>query len=176
MRHLTYISIGLLACGCGAADSPTAPPPPLQSSIVFTTVAPASGSTVVLPAEYPYILPGGVVIPRGSGLVSVGVSITSAHEVPWAQLNAYLLTGGQSSPYCGQNDPDAPTWSFLPAGWTTTFTVTGFRVYRLPCEVTGIRVMLHMRNNGLATPPTPSETVAEATFPVSFRIDRQGAR
>ena len=172
MRHLTYISIGLLACACGGADSPTAPPPPLQSSVVFTAVAPASGSTVVLPQEYPYILPGGVVIPRGSGLVSVGVSITSAHEVPWAQLSAYLLTSGQGSQYCGQNDPDAPTWQFMPAGWTTTYAVTGFRVYRLPCEVTGIRVMLHMRNNGLLTPPNPSETVAEATFPVSFQIHR----
>jgi hypothetical protein len=45
-------------------------------------------------------------------------------------------------------------------------------MYRLPCDVTGIRAMLHMRNNGLLTPPDPTETVAEATFPVSFRIER----
>lgn len=172
MRQLTSISLGLLVCGCGVACSPTAPTPPVNSSIVFTAVSPPSGSTVVLPQEYPYVVPGGVVIPPHSGLVSVGVSITSAHEVPWAQLSAYLLTGGQSSEYCGQNDPDAPTWSFLPSGWTTTYTITGFRVYRLPCEVTGIRVMLHMRNNGLLIPPTPTETVAEATFPVNYQIDR----
>lgn len=55
----------------------------------------------------------------------------------------YLLTGGGSSEYCGQNDPDAPTWSFL---------------------------MLHMRNNGLGAPPTASETIAEATVPVSFTL------
>jgi hypothetical protein len=54
-----------------------------------------------------------------------------------------LLTGGGSSEYCGQNDPDAPTWSFL---------------------------MLHMRNNGLGAPPTASETIAEATVPVSFTL------
>ncbi|PYQ15109.1 MAG: hypothetical protein DMF80_10700, partial [Acidobacteria bacterium] len=64
------------------------------------------------------------------------------------------------------------TWSFLTPGWTTTFTVTGFQVFRLPCEVTGIRAMLHMRNNGSLTPPTPSETIAEATFPMSFQIRR----
>ena len=98
--------------------------------------------------------------------------MTSAHDVPWAQLNVYLLTGGQSTEYCGQNSPDSPTWSFLPSGWTTTFAVTGFRVYRLPCEVTGIRAMLHMRNNGSATPPTPTETIAEATLPLSFQIRR----
>ena len=32
--------------------------------------------------------------------------------------------------------------------------------------------MLHMRNNGLNIPPTPSETIAEATLPVSYRILR----
>jgi len=122
--------------------------------------------------DYPYILPGGVVIPPHSGHISVGLSMTSAHDVPWARLNVYLLTGGKSSEFCGDSGPDAPTWSFLPAGWTTSYAVTGFRVYRLPCEVTGVRAMLHMRNNGLNIPPTPSETIAEATLPVSYRILR----
>jgi hypothetical protein len=93
--------------------------------------------------------------------------------VPWAQLSVYLLTGSGRLDYCGQNGPDAPTWQFLPSGWTTSYTVTGFRVSRLPCEVTGLRAMLHMRNNGLLIPPIPSETIAEATLPVSFRIRRQ---
>jgi hypothetical protein len=172
MRLLIPMALALLACGCCEHSSPTVPSPPANSSMVFAGVSPVSGSTIVVPAEYPYILPGGVVIPPHSGLISVGLSMTSAHEVPWAQLSVYLLTNGKSSEYCGQNGPDSPTWSFLPSGWTTTYSVTGFRVYRLPCDVTGIRAMLHMRNNGLLIPPTPTETIAEATLPVSFQIRR----
>ena len=50
--------------------------------------------------------------------------------------------------------------------------MTGFRVFQLPCHVTGIRAMLHMRNNGSLVPPSPSETIAEATLPLSFDIRR----
>jgi hypothetical protein len=50
--------------------------------------------------------------------------------------------------------------------------VTGFRVYRLLCVVTGIRAMLHMGNNGLFAPPTPTETIAEATLSESYEIRR----
>jgi hypothetical protein len=46
--------------------------------MVFTGVSPVSGSTIVVPEEYPYTLPGGVVIPRNSGLISVGLSVTIA--------------------------------------------------------------------------------------------------
>src|SRR5260370_17883 len=95
--------------------------------------------------------------------------MTSAHEVPWARLNVYLLTGGTSSEYCGQNDPDSPTWRFLPAGWMTTFTVTGFRVFRLPCDVTGLRAMLHVRNNGLMIPPTPHRAHRRSASPGAAR-------
>ena len=139
MRHLFLIAFVLIVIvgGCEASRSPTTPSPPPVSSMVFTGVSPPSGSTILLPMEYPYILPG-----------------------------------GKSSEFCGDNGPDAPTWSFLTTGWTTTYSVTGFRVYRLPCEVTGIRAMLHMRNNGLNIPPTPTETIAEATLPVSYLIDR----
>lgn len=172
MRRLTLMTLGLLAVGCGRSSLPTSPRTPANSSIVVTPVSPPSGSTIVVPEAYPYIVPGGVVIPPGSGLISVTVSVTSAHEVPWARLNVYLLTGGTSSEYCGENGPDAPTWSFLPSGWTTTYTVTGFRVYRLPCAVTGIRAMLHMRNNGLFAPPTPTETIAEAMLSQSYEIRR----
>ena len=171
MRRLILIALGLLAYGCGGSASPTAPTP-VTSSVVIAAASPASGSTIVVPEQYPYIVPGGVVIPPGSGLISVRVSMTSAHDVPWARLSVYLLTGGTSTEYCGENGPDGPNWSFLKSGWTTTYTVTGFRVYRLPCEVTGIRAMLHMRNNGLLIPPTPSETIAEATLPGSLQIRR----
>jgi len=171
MRRLILIALGLLAYGCGGSASPTAPTP-VTSSVVIAAASPASGSTIVVPEQYPYIVPGGVVIPPGSGLISVRVSMTSAHDVPWARLSVYLLTGGTSTEYCGENGPDGPNWSFLKSGWTTTYTVTGFRVYRLPCEVTGIRAMLHMRNNGLLIPPTPSETIAEATLQGSLQIRR----
>ena len=158
----------ILAGGCGDS-SPTQPD---DSSMVIIAVTPPSPGMVVLPLEYPYIFPGGIVIPRQSGHLTVSLSMRSAHEVPWAKLNVYLLSGGQSSEFCGDNGPDSPTWSFLPSGWTASYTVTGFRVYRLPCDVTGIRAMLHMRNNGLNLPPISSETIAEATRSVSFRISR----
>jgi len=51
-------------------------------------------------------------------------------------------------------------------------TVTGFQVFRPPCEVTGIRAMLHLRNNGLLTPPTATETLAEGSQPITLRLDR----
>ncbi len=90
------------------------------------------------------------VLPPQSGLISVSLSVQVAYDVPWAQLYVYLLSG---SDYCGQNLPDAPTWGFLTAGWTTTYTVTGFQVYSLPCDVTGVQVFFHTRNNGLLIPP-----------------------
>jgi hypothetical protein len=135
-------------------------------------VSPSSGSTVVIPRDYVFYVPGGVVLPPGSGLISVNTSLRAAPALPWAQLSVYLLTNDQGLGYCGQNTPDSPTWGPLPAGWTTTYTVTGFRVYNLPCAVTGVRVMLHTRNNGLLTPPSPSETIAETTYPVSFRLQQ----
>ena len=103
--------------------------------------------------------------------------VDNTHEpsenVPWTQLNVYLLTGGASDQYCGQNVNDSPTWQFISPGWTTTVTVTGFRVYQLPCEVTGLRAMFHMRpNNGLLTPPSPTETIAEAIVPTNLHLRR----
>jgi hypothetical protein len=163
---------GVLAGACGT--SPSAPDA-LESRIVVTRTNPSTARTVVVPADLPPNVFGGVVIPRGSGLLSVELSVTSAHEVPWAQLSVYLITGEGRMDYCGQNDPDAPTWQFLPSGWTTAYTVTGFSVYRLPCDVTGIRAMLHMRNNGLLIPPLPTETVAETTFPLRLQLRREGA-
>jgi hypothetical protein len=168
VRYVAVVGLGLLAWGCGNS-SPTVP---AVSSVAFTSVAPSGGSVILLPESYPYIIPGGLVIPPGSGHISVGLTLASAHDVPWAQLNVYLLTAEPGLGYCGQNTPDSPTWQFLNPGWTTHVSVSGFRVYRVPCEVTGIRAMLHMRNSGTLIPPTASETIAEATFPVPFQIRR----
>lgn len=157
----------LLLTGCdGEASRPS------SDSLALSVAAPANGATVVVPEQYPYDLPGGVVLPPGSGLVSIRVQMAAAHDVPWAQLNLYLLTGGTTTDYCGQNLPDSPTWQFLTPGWAVGYTVTGFQVYRLPCDVTGVRAMLHMRNNGALAPPTASETIAEATVPAAFQLRR----
>jgi hypothetical protein len=167
-RKLPVLALCVLAVGCGSE-----PTPPSTDSLTIGATAPAPGATVVVPDQYPYVIPGGVALPPGSGLMSVSVTMTSAHDVPWAQLNVYLLTGGgTTTEYCGQNTPDSPTWQFLTPGWSTTVTVTGFRVYQLPCDVTGVRAMLHMRNSGLLTPPTTSETIAEATVPMRFQLRR----
>ena len=171
MRRLILVVLCALAGGCGGA-APDAPNPPVESRIAFGAVAPGPGATVVLPESYIFYVPGGVVIPPGSGLLKAHLSLTSAHDVPWAQLNVYLLTDEADLGYCGQNINDSPTWQFLTAGWQTEVDVTGFRLYRLPCHVTGIRAFLHMRNNGLLLPPAPSETIAEATIPADFDIQR----
>jgi len=165
------LSVGVLlaASGCDDDSSPTGPTV-AESSMTLTVNAPQAGSTVVLPSSYTFFVPGGVVVPKDSGHLSITIEMTSAHYLPWAQLNVYLLTEGTTTEYCGQNTPDSPTWGFLPEGWNTTLTITGFRVYRLPCQVTGIRAMLHTRNNGNLTPPSSAETVVEAKVDRTFTI------
>ena len=168
-RFLIAFACALIASACSNTTSPS---PPVQNALTITVTSPAAGSTIVVPAQYPYNVPGGVVVPKESGLLSVSMTLTVGNNVPWAQLNVYLLTGGTTDQYCGQNLPDAPTWQFLTPGWTTTYTVSGFQIYRLPCDVTGFRAMLHMRNNGLLIPPTSAETVAENTAPTTLHLLR----
>jgi hypothetical protein len=69
-----------------------------------------------------------------------------------------------------QNLPDAPTWGPLREGQRASVTVTGFQVFQRPCNVTGIRAMVHVRNSGLLTTPTSTETIAEATVSASYTI------
>jgi hypothetical protein len=168
MRTLTTATlILLLALAIGCEDSPTEP---TRSALSIRAVSPAEETTITL-SQYPYFEFGGLVIPPGSGLISATVDMSVADDVPWAQLSVYLLTGGTNDTYCGQNTPDAPTWQFLEPGWETRFTVTGFRVV-LPCDVTGIRAILHMRNNGNLMPPTASEIVAESTATARIHLRR----
>lgn len=164
-RRLLALLALLGTVGC---DSPTAPS---QDSLTVT-VGQTSGSTVTVPAQYPYNVVGGVVMPPGAGVLSVTVAMTVAHDIPWAQLNVYLLTNGARDQYCGQNLPDSPTWQFIKPGWTTRVTVTGFQVYRLPCDVTGVRAMLHMRNSGLLTPPNATETIVENSVSTMLHLVR----
>jgi len=98
------------------------------------------------------------------------VTVTSSRDVPWSQLYVYLMTGPNAMDYCAQNLPDAPTWAPFQKGQTVTVTVSGFQVFRLPCEVTGIRAFLHTRNSGLLTPPIATDTVAEGSMNVSYHL------
>ena len=159
----------LLGCSFACSGNTTQPTP---TALTILSTSPASGSTVAIPPQFQFFNPGGVVLPPGSGLLSVTVALSVAHDVPWAQLNVYLLTGGSNDQYCGQNINDSPTWQFLASGWSTTVNITGFRVYQLPCDVTGYRAMLHMRNNGNLTPPSTSETIAESTIATTVLLQR----
>jgi len=150
-------------CGSEALDMPSAPTP--VTSLVVGAPSPPSGATIRVTVGEP---PGTFILPN-SGQLSVPITVSSAREVPFAQLYVFLLSGDT---YCGQNLPDTPSWSPFPAGRTLTFPITGFQVYRLPCEVTGLRVMLHTRNSGSLTPPTPAETVVESTLSVNYHLTR----
>ena len=139
-----------------------------MSTLTINSVTPSSGS--VRPSRG---APPGVFIDRGSGALSIDMTILPAHDASWAQVYVYLLTPGTPPGglnYCGQNLPDAPTWGPLRAFRTERVTISGFQVSRVPCDVVGIRAMLHTRNTGLLLPPNASETVAEATTAVSLRI------
>jgi len=74
--------------------------------------------------------------------------------------------------YCGQNLPDAPTWAPFLKAQTESVTITGFQVFRLPCDVTSLHAYLHTRNTGLLTPPISTDIVAEGTINVSYHIQQ----
>ena len=99
MRYPTVVAAALLAASCNGPTSPSR-----VNRVTVDAARPFSGTLVVLPA-YPYIVPGGVLLPKGSGLISVAVSFTTAPATPRARLNVYLATGPGPSDYCGQNSP-----------------------------------------------------------------------
>lgn len=158
------LCVVLLSPGC-SDDAPTSPTPvpPRATAITVVQMSPPSGATIVVPVGPP----PGAFIPRGSGLLSVALSISTGSEAAWAQLNVYLMSGAD---YCGQNLPDSPTWAPLGTDQTVVYAVTGFQVYRLPCTVTGIRAVLHTRNSGALTPPAATETIADITVPVTYQL------
>jgi hypothetical protein len=47
-------------------------------------------------------------------------------------------------------------------------TISGWQISHVPCHVTSIRAMLHIRNNGLLTLPTDAETVVEGSLAVNY--------
>jgi hypothetical protein len=167
---LAALLLGGLVISCGSSlEGPTA----AADSVSVSATSFGQGGAVVIPTEYVYNEFGGVVLRKDSGLMSVTASLSSARDLPFGQLSIYFLSASGNGEYCAQNNPDSPTWRSLPAGWSTTYTVTGFQVFRLPCTVTGVRVMFHTRDNvHLGLPPTAAETLAEVTAPISFTIRR----
>ena len=166
MRHASLVALVVLTAACNDATGPSA-----STTTIIAGMNPQQSGVICLsPTAYPYIVPGGVLLLPGSGLVKVDVSTTLARPEPSARLNVYLLTGGGSG-YCGQNSPESPEWTGLPAGWSDRRTITGFRVSTLPCEVTGIRAILHRRQDDhLLAPPTAAETIVETTVPAQLLI------
>ena len=155
--------LSALTLSAACSDSP-AGPSGATSGISLIGMSPAAGSNVTIT----HGSPPGAFIDRNSGQLSVHMSVRSPREVDYAQLYLYLYTADGT--YCGQNLPDTPAWGGFPANKTMDVTVSGFQVFRIPCDVTAIRAMLHIRNNGLLTPPTPAETLADSTFAARYAI------
>jgi hypothetical protein len=158
----------LLACG-GSDATPTAIVMP--TTIALMSPTPAPGSTLT-----PIGTPPGTFFMRGSGQFGVTVRITAGQELPFAQLALFLLTNSNEDGYCGQNLPDWPTWRPFARGQTVTYTVTGFQVFSLPCEVTGIRAVLNTRDDLHSGGVPPANLiVADTTLPVVYHLRASGS-
>ena len=156
MRSLFALLLVGVCISCGSSEAPTP-----VASIVIGQPSPPAGSV---------IRPSNSFIVGESGTLAIPITATSDREVDWAALYVYLLSSDSGRDYCGQNLPDTPTWGPFRKGQTVTVTISGFQVGRMPCQVTGIRAMLHTRNSGLLTPPTASETIAEATRTIAYSL------
>ena len=153
----------LAAAGCSDDKMPTQPSAP--ASVTISDSTPAPGTTL-----RPIGTPPGAFFERGSGAFGVTISVTGGAELPFAQLAVFLMTADPTSP-CGQNNPDWPNWKPFARGQTVTYTVTGFQVFRLPCEVTGIRAIFNTRDDlHLGGIPPANLIVADTTFPVVYHL------
>jgi len=136
---------------------------PSESSLEISTPTPKPGAVI------PTTLNGfQYFISRGSGVFSVPIKVTSNRQVDYAQLSVYLNDGSSGLGYCGQNLPDAPAWGPFEKGHTESVTISGWQISHVPCHVTSIHAFLHIRNNGLLTPPTDAETVVEGSLAVDY--------
>jgi|SRR5579864_2470353 len=164
---LLFVAALTSACG-GAGASPTSIVMP--SSITLTSPTPAPGSTLT-----PAGTPPGTFFTRGSGQFGVTVTITAGQDLPFAQLAVFLRTTSNADGYCGQNLPDWPTWRPFARG-QTVYTVTGFQVFSLPCEVTGIRAVFNTRDDlHLGGVPPANFIVADTTLPVVYHLVLSGS-
>lgn|SRR5262249_45518178 len=153
-------SLTMTACS-GSGNEPTP-----VASLVIDAPSPAAGSSI--PTTQIGIQ---WFVARGSGLISIPITVTSDRDVPFATLWVYLGDGPSPNNYCGQNLPDAPTWGPFPKGVPISVTITGFQIGHVPCTVTSLRAYLHTRNilgGGAGTPPIASETIAQSARDVNY--------
>ena len=171
----------LIACAAGlfvAALTPacsginTSPTPIVTpSTIALMSPLPAPGSTLT-----PAGTPPGAFFMRGSGQFGVTVTITAGQDLPFAQLALFLLTTTNEDGYCGQNLPDWPTWRPFARGQKVTYTVAGFQVFSLPCEVTGIRAVFNTRDDlHVGGVPPANFIIADTTLPVVYHLRPGGS-
>jgi hypothetical protein len=168
-RAVRLLFVAALMSACG--DNDTSPTPIVtQSTVTLMSPIPAPGSTLT-----PAGTPPGTFFMRGSGQFGVTVTITAAQDLPFAQLAVFLLTNNASE-YCGQNLPDWPTWRPFARGQAVTYTVTGFQVFSLPCEVTGIRAVFNTRDDlHVGGVPPARFIVADTTLPVVYHLRPGGS-
>ena len=160
------VAFALLAAACNDTTGPSAA---TTTTIVAGMNPQQSGVIRFSSRTYPVTFEGAV-LPPGSGLVNVDVSTTLAQREPYARLAVYLLTA-HGPDHCAHNAPESPVWTDLDAGWSDRRTITGFLVTSLPCEVTGIRAVLHRRrSHQVLQPPTAAETIVETTVPAQLLI------
>ena len=88
IQRLSFVLLCLAAFGCGSSTSPSG-----RNSLTVTGATPTTGANITLPAQF-FNTQGAAILPRGSGLFSVTVNLEAAHDIPWSELNVYLLTGG----------------------------------------------------------------------------------
>ena len=128
------------------------------------TPTPASGATIQTTGTTP-----GAFIERGSGKLSLPIVVEAGSDEPDTRVFVYLKNEADGT--CGQNLPDTPGWAPLRRGEVHHYTVTGFQVFSLPCEVASIRAVLHRRaSRNLNTEITAGELIAEATLAVRYSL------
>jgi hypothetical protein len=133
------------------------------SSITLTELQPPSGSSLIIPLEPPYY---GSQIPRASGILRVGLSVTSGKDVSHGSLGVQLLS---AAGIFGFNLPDYPSFAWQ-AGQSISYTVTGFQLGSPPMEITAIRALLIQGGKTITWDPPPADVLVEATFPVSYHV------
>lgn len=149
----------LIACDHGT--SPTRD----QTRVIFVGTSPAPGATIQTSTTQF----GGAFIDRGSGKLTLSLRVEAGSDESVARLNVYGRdASGQT---CMQNLPDTPDLGPLKRGDVRSIEITGFQVYRLPCEVASFRAVLHRRaDTHLNTEITPSELIAESTLTARYAV------
>jgi hypothetical protein len=152
------------AAAASAACGETSPSPE-NNRIAFQAPAPPPGATIQTGTTQF----GGAFIERGSGKLSIPVTIEAGTDERIARL--FIYAKDASGATCAQNLPDTPDLSPLKHGTVQSITVTGFQVYRLPCDVESFRAVLHRRESrNLNTELTAAEIITEAMLTARYSV------